>query len=157
MLPATCLSCLSHLMHLQGMIEKEVEYYSIDRVVSLPVQSLSLNQVHSSTEAVLAWYGRDFSHVRTVSRARPRGATSLARGSIPLSRWYQLVAHGTQSRNFLPLNRLAREHSLQEQTCSFDLSHLSLVDETVTTPSATDGVWTNRMTSHSSHHVRFRA
>ncbi|KAJ5811848.1 hypothetical protein N7474_008149 [Penicillium riverlandense] len=148
LLLAACLACASHLMHLLGMVEKEVEQYYSDRVVSLMIPSLSSEKANSSNEALLATVvilrmSEQFLELSSDTQRHLQGAASLF---LDGTDWSPVESNLATSCFWTYLRESIRISFLQEQPCPFDLTHLSLCEEDMTVPAPTDGVWTNRMT-----------
>ncbi|KAF7126109.1 hypothetical protein CNMCM5793_002531 [Aspergillus hiratsukae] len=148
LLLAACLSCASHLMYLRGMVDKEVEQYYNDRVVSLMIPALSSDQANSSNEALLATVvilrmSEQFLELNSDAQRHLQGAASLF---LDGTDWSPMESNLATSCFWTYLRESIRISFLREQPCPFDLGHLSLRDDDMTIPAATDEVWTNRMT-----------
>lgn len=148
LLLAACLSCASHLMYLRGLVEKEVEQYYSDRVVSLMIPALSSDQANSSNEALLATVvilrmSEQFLELSSDAQRHLQGAASLF---LDGTDWSAVETNLATSCFWTYLRESIRISFLREQPCPFDLSHLSLRDDDMTIPAATDGIWTHRMT-----------
>jgi hypothetical protein len=130
------------------MVEKEVEQYYSDRVVSLMIPSLSSDKANSSNEALLATVvilrmSEQFLELSSDAQRHLQGAASLF---LDGTDWSPVESNLSISCFWTYLRESIRISFLREQPCPFELSHLSLRDDDMTIPAPTDGVWTNRMT-----------
>ncbi|KAL4894226.1 hypothetical protein BDV59DRAFT_16099 [Aspergillus ambiguus] len=148
LLLTACLSCASNLMYLLGMIDKKVEQDYSDQVVSLMIPLLSSESANSSNEALLATVvilrmSEQFLELSSDAQRHLRGAASLF---LDGTDWSPTESNLAISCFWTYMRESIRISFLQERPCPFELSHLSLHDDDMTTPAPDDGVWTNRIT-----------
>ncbi|KAJ5585846.1 hypothetical protein N7450_005633 [Penicillium hetheringtonii] len=148
LLLAACLSCASHLMYLRGLIDKEAEQYYSDRVVSLMIPALSSDQANSSNEVLLATIvilrmSEQFLELSSDAQRHLQGAASVF---LDGTDWSPVETNLATSCFWSYLRESIRISFLREQPCPFDLGHLTLREDDMTIPAATDGIWTHRMT-----------
>lgn len=135
-------------MHLLGLVEKAVEQDYSDQVVSLMIPALSSNQANSSNEALLATVvilrmSEQFLELSSDAQRHLQGAASLF---LDGTDWSPDESDLATSCFWTYMRESIRISFLREQPCPFELSHLSLRDDDMTTPAVNDGVWTNRIT-----------
>ncbi|KAJ5240854.1 uncharacterized protein N7469_002445 [Penicillium citrinum] len=148
LLLAACLSCASHLMYLRGLIDKEAEQYYSDRVVSLMIPALSSDQANSSNEVLLATIvilrmSEQFLELSSDAQRHLQGAASVF---LDGTDWSPVETNLATSCFWTYLRESIRISFLREQPCPFDLGHLTLREDDMMIPAATDGIWTHRMT-----------
>ncbi|KAK3066355.1 hypothetical protein LTR53_017335, partial [Teratosphaeriaceae sp. CCFEE 6253] len=143
-----CMSCASHIMYLMGLIEKEAEEDYSARVLSLLIPLLSSEIATSQNEGLLATtvilrMAEQFSDIRADYQHHLNGAASLFMDGTD---WSATESNLATTCFWTSMRETLRIWFLCERPSDFEVDHLSLAEDDMSTDTSSEEAWTNRMT-----------
>ncbi|KAH9838094.1 Fungal specific transcription factor domain [Teratosphaeria destructans] len=143
-----CMSCASHIMYRMGFIGKDAEEDYSGRVLSSLIPLLSSDDATSQNEGLLATtvilrMAEQFSDMRADYQRHLTGAASLFMDGTD---WSAVEVNLATTCFWTSMRETLRIWFLREQTTDFDVGHLSLSNDDMSAPMASEEAWTNRMT-----------
>jgi hypothetical protein len=143
-----CMSCAAHIMYLQGHIDKGTEEDYVSRVLSLLIPLLSSDEATSRNESLLATtvilrMAEQFSDISADCQHHLNGAASLFKEGAD---WSAVEVNLSTTCFWTSMRERLRIWFLHEQTTEFDVGHVSLSKDDMSSAVASEEAWTNRMT-----------